>query len=65
MLLVVVSAKEAKQLLKALAVPWGLVLVLLLSRETTVGVLKATVLREIRDLISFHVFLILYEFVSK
>ena len=43
----------------------GMFIVLPLSRESTVGALEVTVLREIRDLISFHVFLILFQFVSK
>ena len=40
-------------------------IVTLLSRGSTVGALEATVLREIRDLTPFHVFLILFQFFSK
>ena len=36
-----------------------------LSRDGAAGTLEATDFREIRDLIPFHVFLILYQFVSK
>ena len=36
-----------------------------LSRESTVGRLDATVFRKIRDLFLFHVFLILFQFLSK
>ena len=36
-----------------------------LSRESAAGALEATVFREIRDLISFHVFLISFQFLSK
>ena len=43
----------------------GLVIVSPLSRESTVGTLDATVFREIGDLIPFHVFLILFQFISK
>ena len=53
-----VSAIEAKQLLKVLAISYELVIVSPLSRESTVGTFDATVFRKIRDLIPFHVFLI-------
>ena len=36
-----------------------------LSMESTIGILDATVFREIRDLIVFHVFLILFQLLSK
>ena len=36
-----------------------------LSRESTVCTLDATVFRGIKDLISFHMFLILFQFLSK
>ena len=36
-----------------------------LSLQSTVGALKAIVLREVRDLIPFHVFLTLFQCVSK
>ena len=36
-----------------------------LSRESTVGTLEVTDFRVIRDLILFHVFLILFQFASK
>ena len=36
-----------------------------LSRESTVGIMDATVFREIRDLIPFHMFLILFQFLAK
>ena len=36
-----------------------------LSRENTVSTLDATVFREIRVLIPFHVFLILFQFLPK
>ena len=39
--------------------------VLSLSLQSTVGALKAIVLREVRDLIPFHVFLTLFQCVSK
>ena len=61
----VVSAIETEELLKVLAISLGLVIVSPLSRESTVGTLDATVFREIRDLIPFHVFLILFQFLSK
>ena len=48
-----------------LSVSYGLVLVLPISKESTVGALEATVLGEIRDVIPFNVFLILLQFVSK
>ena len=35
------------------------------ERESTVGILDATVFREMRDLIPFHVFLMLLHFFSK
>ena len=40
----------------------GLVTVSLLSNEHTVGTLDATVFRETKDFIPFHVFLILFQF---
>ena len=36
-----------------------------LSRESTVGILDATVFREIRDLIPFYVLLMLFQFFFK
>ena len=54
----VVSAIEAKQLLKVLAISQGSPL----SRESTVGTWDTTVFKEVRDLIPFHVFLILFRF---
>ena len=36
-----------------------------LSRESAVGTWEATNFREITDMIPFHVFLILFQFVSK
>ena len=52
----VVSAIEAKQLLKVFTISYGLVIVSPLSRESTVGTWDATVFREIRDLIPFHIY---------
>ena len=60
-----VSAIKTKELLKVLATSYGLVIVSPLSRECTVGTLDATVFREIRDLIPFHIFLILFQLLSK
>ena len=54
-----------KYLLRVLAISYGLVMVSPLSRESTVSTLDAIVFREIRDLIPFHVFLILFQFLSK
>ena len=50
---------------QVLAMSQGSVMVLPLSRESTVGTLDATVFREITDLIIFHVFLILFQLLSK
>ena len=50
----VVSAIEAKQLLKVFTISYGLVIVSPLSRESTVGTWDATV-REIRDLFFIRV----------
>ena len=36
-----------------------------LPRESRIDIMDATVLREIRDLIPFHVFLILFQFLPK
>ena len=58
MLFFVVSAIEAKKLLKVLAISIGLVIASPLPRESTVSTWDAAVFREIRDLIPFHVFLI-------
>ena len=52
-------------MLKVFAISQGLVIVSPLSRESMVGTWNATVFREIRDLIPFHVFLILFQFLSK
>ena len=43
----------------------GLFIVSPLSKESTIGTMEALVFREIRDLIPFHVLLILFQFVSK
>ena len=51
----VVSAIEAKQLLKVFTISYGLVIVSPLSRESTVGTWDATVFREIRDLFFIRV----------
>ena len=40
-------------------------IITIIKREYVNGTLEATVFREIRDFITFHVFLILYQFVSK
>ena len=50
---------------KCLCEYFMLFFVSLLSRESTVGTWDATVFREIRDLIPFHVFLVLFQFLSK
>ena len=56
----VVSAIDANKSLKVLVVSYGLVIISPLSRKSTVGTLEATVFREIRDFIPFHVFLVLF-----
>ena len=48
-----------------LAISQGSVMVSPLSRENTVGTMDATVFREITDVIIFHVFLILFQLLSK
>ena len=55
-----VSARDAKQLLRILAIPQGLIIEAPLSRESTVGTLETTIFREITNLIPFHEFLILF-----
>ena len=47
------------------AISKGLIKVSALLRDVTVHTLETTVFREIRDLILFHVFLILFQFVLK
>ena len=51
----IVSAIDAKLLLKLFAISCGLVIVSPLSRERTVRTMKATVFRELRNLIPFCV----------
>ena len=53
MLLFVVSAIEAKQLLKVLAISLGLVIVSPFSQDSTFGTLDALVFREIKRFDSF------------
>ena len=60
MLFSAVSAIEAKYSLKVFAISEGLVIVLPLSRKSTVGTWDATVFSKIWDLIPFCVFLILF-----
>ena len=66
MLFLVVSAKviRSKVIVKGVSIIIGIGIVFPLSWESTVGAPEATFLREIRDLIPIHVFLILFQFVS-
>ena len=61
----VVPAIDTKQLPKVLGISQGLVIVSPLSWDSTVYAMESTVFRKIWDLIPFHVFLMLFQFVSK